>query len=90
MYSGAGVVSSQRSKERERERGRRFRGALAVTGAVSTDGAGGREGGTTTAARVTATPASRVRHSVAIFGQRLMVCDQSMREKAWRSRKRGA
>ncbi len=34
--------------------------------------------------------ANRVRHSVAIFGQRLMVCDQSMREKAWRSRKRGA
>ena len=32
----------------------------------------------------------RVRHSVAIFGQRFMVCDQSMREKAWRSRKRGA
>ncbi len=31
----------------------------------------------------------RVRHSVAIFGQRLMVCDQSMREKAWRSRKPG-
>ncbi len=33
---------------------------------------------------------SGVRHSVARFGQRLMVCDPSMREKAWRSRKRGA
>jgi hypothetical protein len=33
---------------------------------------------------------SRVRHSVAIYGQRTLHCDQSMREKAWRSRKRGA
>jgi hypothetical protein len=32
----------------------------------------------------------RVRHSVAIYGRRLLFCDQSMREKAWRSRKRGA
>ena len=32
----------------------------------------------------------RVRHSVAIYGQLLLFCDQSMREKAWRSRKRGA
>ena len=32
----------------------------------------------------------RVRHSVAVYGQRLLFCDQSMREKAWRSRKRGA
>jgi hypothetical protein len=32
----------------------------------------------------------RVRHSVAICGQLLLFCDQSMREKAWRSRKRGA
>ncbi len=30
----------------------------------------------------------RVGHSVAIYGQRLLFCDQSMREKAWRSRKR--
>jgi hypothetical protein len=35
-------------------------------------------------------PANRVRHNIPIFGQRLMVCDQNMREKAWRSRKRGA
>jgi hypothetical protein len=33
---------------------------------------------------------ARVRHSVAIYGQYLLLCDQSMREKAWRSRKRGA
>ncbi len=33
---------------------------------------------------------SRVRHSVALYGQLLLFCDQSMREKAWRSRKRGA
>ncbi len=33
---------------------------------------------------------SRVRHSVAIYGQLLLFCDQSMREKAWHSRKRGA
>jgi hypothetical protein len=33
---------------------------------------------------------SRVRHSVAIYGQLLLFCDQSMREKAWRSSKRGA
>ncbi len=32
----------------------------------------------------------RVRHNVAIYGQLLLFCDQSMREKAWRSRKRGA
>jgi hypothetical protein len=32
----------------------------------------------------------RVRHSVAIYGQLLLFCDQSMRSKAWRSRKRGA
>jgi hypothetical protein len=32
----------------------------------------------------------RVRHSIAIYGQILLFCDQSMREKAWRSRKRGA
>jgi hypothetical protein len=32
----------------------------------------------------------RVRHIVAIYGQILLFCDQSMREKAWRSRKRGA
>jgi hypothetical protein len=32
----------------------------------------------------------RVQHSVAIYGQRLLFCDQSMREKAWCSRKRGA
>ena len=31
----------------------------------------------------------RVRHSVAMYGQLLLFCDQSMREKAWRSRKRG-
>ena len=31
----------------------------------------------------------RVRHSIAIYGQLLLFCDQSMREKAWRSRKRG-
>ncbi len=30
----------------------------------------------------------RVRHSVAVYGQLLLFCDQSMREKAWRSRKR--
>jgi hypothetical protein len=30
----------------------------------------------------------RVRHSVAIYGQLLLFCDQSMREKAWRCRKR--
>ncbi len=30
-----------------------------------------------------------VRHSSAIYGQLLLFCDQSMREKAWRSRKRG-
>ena len=30
----------------------------------------------------------RVRHSVAIYGQFLLFCDQSMREKAWRIRKR--
>ena len=29
-------------------------------------------------------------HSVAIYGQFLLFCDQSMREKAWRSHKRGA
>ena len=29
---------------------------------------------------------NRVRHSVAINGQFLLFCDQSMREKAWRSR----
>ncbi len=28
---------------------------------------------------------SRVRHSVAIYGQLLLFCDQSMRKKAWRS-----
>ena len=33
---------------------------------------------------------SRVRPSVAIYGQLLLFCDQSMRKKAWRSRKRGA
>ncbi len=27
---------------------------------------------------------SRVRHSVAIYGQCLLFCDQSLREKAWR------
>ncbi len=32
----------------------------------------------------------RVRHSVAIHSQLLLFCDQSMREKAWCSRKRGA
>jgi hypothetical protein len=32
----------------------------------------------------------RVRRSVAINGQLLLFCDQSVREKAWRSRKRGA
>jgi hypothetical protein len=32
----------------------------------------------------------RVRHSVAMYGQRLLFCDQSMREKDWRSRARGA
>ncbi len=32
----------------------------------------------------------RVRHSVAIYDQLLLYCDQSMREKDWRSRKRGA
>ena len=32
----------------------------------------------------------RVRHSVAMYSQLLVFCDQSMREKAWRSRKRGA
>ncbi len=32
---------------------------------------------------------ARVRYSVAIYGQLLLFCDQSMREKAWRSRKRG-
>ncbi len=37
-----------------------------------------------------ATCQSRVRHSVAIYGQILLFCDQSMREKAWGSRKRGA
>ena len=31
-----------------------------------------------------------VRHSISIFGQLLLFSDQSMREKAWRSRKRGA
>ncbi len=40
-------------------------------------------GGTSAAPCVT-----RVRHSVAIFGQLLLFCDQSMREKDWRSRKR--
>ncbi len=30
----------------------------------------------------------RVRHSVATYGQRLLCCDQSMRKKAWCSRKR--
>ncbi len=30
------------------------------------------------------------RHSVAIYGQLLLFCYQSIREKAWRSRKRGA
>ncbi len=30
----------------------------------------------------------RVRHSIAIYVQLLLFCDQSMREKAWRSRKR--
>ena len=34
--------------------------------------------------------AARVRHSVAIYGQLLLFCDQSMREKAWCSRKSGA
>ena len=34
--------------------------------------------------------AFKVRHSVAIYGQLLLFCDQSMREKAWRSRKHGA
>ncbi len=29
-------------------------------------------------------------HCVAVYGQLLLFCDQSMREKAWRSRKRGA
>ncbi len=33
---------------------------------------------------------TRVRLIVAIHGQLLLCCDQSMREKAWRSRKRGA
>ena len=33
---------------------------------------------------------TKVRHSDAIYGQRLRFCNQSMREKAWRSRKRGA
>ncbi len=32
---------------------------------------------------------ARVRHSVATYGQLLLFYDQSMREKAWRSRKRG-
>jgi hypothetical protein len=31
---------------------------------------------------------ARVRHSVAMYGQLLLLSDQSMREKAWRSRKR--
>ncbi len=31
----------------------------------------------------------RVVHSVAIFGQHLMVCGQSKREKAWRRRNPG-
>ncbi len=34
--------------------------------------------------------ANRVRRSVAIYSQLSLFCDQSMREKAWRSRKRGA
>jgi hypothetical protein len=34
--------------------------------------------------------ARRVRHSVAMHGRFLLFCDQSMHEKAWRSRKRGA
>ena len=33
---------------------------------------------------------SRVRQSVAIYGQLLLFCDQSVRKKAWRSRKCGA
>ena len=32
---------------------------------------------------------SSVRDSVAIYGQLLLLCDQSMRETAWRSRARG-
>ena len=32
----------------------------------------------------------RVQHSVALYGQRLLFCDQSMREKARRRRARGA
>ena len=32
---------------------------------------------------------SRVRHTVAIYGRRLLFCDQCMHEKAWRNRKRG-
>jgi hypothetical protein len=31
---------------------------------------------------------SKVRHSVAMCGQRLLLCDQSMREKAWRMERR--
>ncbi len=31
-----------------------------------------------------------VQHSVAISGQLLLFCDQSMRKKVWSSRKRGA
>jgi hypothetical protein len=33
---------------------------------------------------------NRVQHSIAIYGQLLLFCDQSMRKKAWRSRNRGA
>jgi hypothetical protein len=40
--------------------------------------------------KCTACVVNRVRHSVAIYGQLLLFRDQSMREKAWRSRKRGA
>ncbi len=38
--------------------------------------------------KVCATREVRVRHSIAIYGHLLLVCDQSMREKACRSRKR--
>jgi hypothetical protein len=44
----------------------------------------------TSQSRVMERTVRRVRHRVAIYGQLLLFCDQSMREKAWRSRKRGA
>ena len=44
----------------------------------------------TNSSRAVKQPRNRVRHSVAIYGQLLLFCDQSMREKAWRGHKRGA